>query len=102
MIKMITKKLRASARGEQCTMQVAGICNNNPETVVLAHVKTEGGKIGGKSADYSACFACYDCHAWLDQNQGSEEDRIFYTRRAMVRTWTRWFETGLIAIKGTK
>ena len=81
-------------------MQVAEICNYNPDTTVLAHINIIGGKMGGKETDISSCFCCSSCHAWLDQNKGSELDRYFYTRRAMIRTWEKWIETGLIAIKG--
>lgn len=79
-------------------MQVAGVCNYNPETVVLAHINTDGSAMGAKSSDYSACFCCSACHAWLDQNKGTELDRLFYTRRALVRTWTIWVESGLIKL----
>lgn len=93
---MKSNKLRNSARGQECTMHVVGVCNYDPDTTVLAHINTDGSIMGGKAPDYSACFCCSDCHAWLDQNKGSEEDRLFYTRRAMVRTWGKWFEQGVI------
>lgn len=92
-------KLRNSARDRDCTMQVAGVCCNHTGTTVLAHVNTEGGCMGGKSPDFSACFACRECHAWLDQNRGTEEDRLFYTRRAMVRTWRIWINEGILCLK---
>jgi hypothetical protein len=79
-------------------MNVAGVCNYRPETVVLCHVNVDGSAMGGKSHDISACFGCSDCHAWLDQNKGSEEDRLFYTRRAMVRTWAKWIDMGVIKL----
>ena len=93
-----SKKLRDSARGRDCTMQVSGVCSYNPDTVVLAHVNTEGGCIGGKSDDISAVFACWECHQWLDRNIGTEEDRLFYTRRALIRTWREWINEGVIKI----
>ena len=93
-----SNKLRQSAKGESCTMNVAGICSYNPETVVLAHINTEGSAMGAKTDDYSAVFACQDCHSWLDQNKGSEEDRLYYTCRALVRTWKRWIEMGLVKV----
>lgn len=92
------KKLRNSARGRDCTMQVVSVCNDDPETTVLAHVNTDGGCMGGKSDDISAAFCCSACHEWLDRNFGSEEDRLFYTRRAMVRTWQAWIEEGIVSL----
>ncbi len=91
-----SQKLRDSARGQDCAMQVSEVCNGNQETVVLAHVNVDGGKMGGKSEDVSACFACAACHEWLDQHRGSVEDELFYTRRAMVRTWIVWIEKGIL------
>lgn len=93
-----SKKLRDSARGQDCTMQVAGVCNYNPETTVLAHINISGGKMGGKETDISACFCCSACHAWLDGNHGSELDRYFYTRRAIIRTWEVWINLDLIEV----
>ena len=92
------KKMRNSAKGENCTLNVAGACNYNPETVVLCHINTEGGAMGAKADDYSACYGCHTCHNWLDRSEGEESDRLFYTRRALVRTWKRMIEKGLIEL----
>lgn len=96
--RIVSPKLQRSARGQECQMEVVGFCNRNPETTVLAHVQTEGGKMGGKESDYSAVFSCSDCHRWLDQYLGTEEERLFYTRRALVRTWRIWISEGLIKL----
>ena len=96
MKRLVSPKLQRSARGHACTMNVSGICNYNPDTSVLAHIQVDGGKMGGKTHDFSACIACSDCHEWLDRYIGTEEDRLFYTRRAMVRTWEIWIQAGLI------
>ena len=96
---VVSQKLRDSARGQDCTMQVVDVCNYNPETVVLAHVKTAGtGSKGAKCHDFSAVYACHACHEWLDQRKGSEMDILFYTRRAMIRTWEKMIESVLIRI----
>ena len=57
------------------------------------------GKMGGKTHDVSACIACSACHTWLDQYHGTEEERLFYTRRAMVETWLYWISIKLVGIK---
>lgn len=93
-----SNKLRNSARGRECTMHVAGVCNHNPDTTVLAHINTDGSSMGAKTDDFSACFACSDCHAWHDHNKGSMADRLFYSRRAIVRTWRIWVEDGFIKL----
>ncbi|WP_258177743.1 DUF1364 domain-containing protein [Photobacterium phosphoreum] len=33
-----SNKLRKAAKGQQCSVQILGVCNFNPETVVLAHL----------------------------------------------------------------
>jgi hypothetical protein len=96
---IISKKLRESAKGQECTMQVAGVCNGNPETSVLAHIQVDGGIMGGKTDDISACISCSSCHEWLDQHRGSELDELFYTRRAMIRTHLFWIEKGLLVVR---
>lgn len=93
-----SKKLTNAARGKECTMQVIPVCNSNPETTISAHVNVEGGKMGGKTDDISAVDCCSDCHTWLDQRMGTEEDILFYTRRALIRTLKRRMNEGYIAI----
>ena len=93
------KKLRDSARSQQCVLNIAEICNYNEETTVLAHVDSEEKGMSRKSPDWFAVFSCSDCHAHLDQHRMSEEDRLFYTQRGLLRTWKFWIDAGLIEIK---
>ena len=100
-------KLRKSAKGKDCTLNIVGVCNHNPETTVLAHLPSEFKGMGNKSPDYCACFACSDCHSFMDgghcsNNQLSlkwQAERDFYMRRAMVRTWKFWIDEGYIEVK---
>ena len=96
--RIVSKKLQRSANGQQCQMNVAGVCNYNDATTVLAHVNVDGGKMGGKTDDISACFACSDCHNWLDAYLGTEEERLFYTRRAIIRTLLIWVDMKLVRV----
>ena len=57
-------KITKSARGEQCTVRVEDVCNGNHETTVYAHLN--GGGMGMKVSDIHGCYACSDCHSWLD------------------------------------
>ena len=97
--RIVSPRLRNSANGQECTMQVADVCNYRTDTTVLAHVQVDGGKMGGKTDDISACFCCAACHEWLDQYQGTEEERLFYTRRAIIRTQRIWVAERLMIIK---
>lgn len=64
---MKTTKIRQAARGQDCTLRVPGVCNFDPETVVLAHAPCADKGMGYKSPDWWAAFACSACHAWIDR-----------------------------------
>ena len=56
-------KIRKSARGQQCQIRLPGLCNHNPETVVLAHYRLAGTcGMGIKPNDIQAAYACSRCH----------------------------------------
>jgi hypothetical protein len=104
-IRIESQYIRKAAKGELCTVQIAGICRHDAETTVLAHLPDESGGMGRKSDDISAVFACHACHDCLDGRRpwpGSEGEREWYQRRAMVRTWRRLVELGVVAIKGVR
>lgn len=103
-MKIESKKLRDSARGEQCTLNIYGVCNGNPETVILAHLPDpESNGMGMKPDDISSCYACHACHDAIDRRTlESLEEREWYMRRAMIRTWRRLFEKGVMKIEGVK
>lgn len=96
-----SKKLRDSAKGEPCTLQIVGCCNYDPETTVLAHINLDGGKMGGKSDDCSGVFACSACHDAIDgrNRKLKETDRYYYYARGLARTIRRWIDTGVLVIK---
>jgi len=60
--------IRASARGQECTLRFPGICNRNPETTAWCHSNrlADGKGMGLKAPDEQGCYGCSDCHAWLD------------------------------------
>tara|TARA_R110001592_G_scaffold114643_2_gene314648 strand:+ start:83 stop:367 length:285 start_codon:yes stop_codon:yes gene_type:complete len=67
----MSKKMRDAARGEHCTIGLAG-CLPGTETVVLAHLPNRS--IGKKNNDYNAAFACYSCHQALDGQRSHNFD----------------------------
>lgn len=98
---LVSKKIRNSARGESCTVNVAGVCNYDSATTVLAHLPDESKGMGKKADDLSACYACAACHDVLDRrryDQDFEDHREWYMRRAMVRTWRRLVDLGIIKV----
>lgn len=63
-----TTILRQLARGKPCQVRYPGICNGDPETVVLAHVNLAGIKgLGIKAPDICGAWACSACHAVYDR-----------------------------------
>ncbi|MDN3525656.1 DUF1364 family protein [Halomonas sabkhae] len=95
--------IRDAAQGEQCTLNIVGACRYDTQTTVLAHLPLGAGIMGGKEGDLSGCFACTACHDVIDGRAKwppmEGEHRDFYLRRAMVRTWRRLVEKGVIQIE---
>lgn len=106
-VKIKSQAMRDSAKGEDCTLEIAGVCNGDNSTVVLAHLPDgSGGIMGGKVDDISACYACSSCHAVIDGQvkwPGDEEIlEDWYAHRANIRTLRRMVDKGVITIKGVK
>lgn len=60
--------LRKEARGRECQVRIPTVCNGNPETTVLAHVRMAGiTGAGQKAPDMLGSWACSDCHAECDR-----------------------------------
>lgn len=91
-------KLRQSARGQECSLRLPGICNGNPETTVLAHLNCVDKGMGFKSPDHWGVFACSSCHQALDTHQIPDEQRAEYTLSALYETWKTWIKTGLVRV----
>ena len=65
----MTKNLREEAKGRDCCVRIPGICNKNPETVVLAHLNNKrlfGVGVGQKVPDLFGAWACSACHDVID------------------------------------
>ena len=58
-------KIRKSAKGEDCTLRIPGVCNGNNETVVLCHAPYPG-RGGMRNHDWWAVYGCSDCHDMVD------------------------------------
>lgn len=97
-MKIVSKKLRDSARGQACTLRLDG-CRHDPETVVLCHLPVGMKGIGMKSPDLFAVFGCDHCHAVIDgRARGHYDARDLL--RALAETQMKWIQMGLITIKG--
>ena len=62
-------KITQSARNESCTINLIGVCNYNPDSVVWAHSNKgiHGKGLGLKAKDENGAYACYQCHMTYDR-----------------------------------
>ena len=97
-----SKKLRDSARGQDCLMSVPGVCNHNPETTVLTHIRSHTSKgIGQKPHDLLAVWACSGCHDWYDGRTHAKDANAMrddYFNDAHKRQLIEWERMGLIKV----
>lgn len=79
---MTVTDLRDHAKGKPCMIRIAGYCEPNRETTVLAHLRMAG-ITGGKqkAPDLLGAWACSVCHDIVDGRRRSE-----YTRED-IRRW---------------
>lgn len=106
-VRIESKAMRQAANGESCTVEILGVCNSDPATVVLAHLPDESHGMARKSDDLSAAFCCSACHDVLDGRVSwpdafEQSYREWYQRRAQTRTWRRLVELGVVTIKGVR
>jgi hypothetical protein len=98
-----SKHYTNGARGQDCTLQIVGVCTNH--AVVFAHFPDESHGIALKSDDHVGGDCCMQCHDVIDRriiNEGFEEHRDWYLRRAQNRTIRNRIEQGLMTMKGYK
>lgn len=100
-----SKKLRESARGQECTLHFTGICSHDTNTTVLAHLRELSPcGIGMKPHDLSGVYACRECHDLVDRRnyRDSREmdiEGIYYVfARAIVRTHEKMLELGVLKL----
>lgn len=100
--------LRKAAKGRECALRLPNICNHNPETTVLAHIRRGGvaGK-GQKPNDLLGVLACSSCHDEIDRRtriiEKCEECGLSELDGYIIDGWARtidlWAREGLIGGK---
>jgi hypothetical protein len=60
--------IRKSAKNEECTIRLPGVCNFDPATTVLCHSNegADGKGMGLKASDERAAYGCSACHDVVD------------------------------------
>lgn len=94
------RDLRKLAAGKECYLRLPGICNYDPASTVLAHIRrgnTAGG--GMKPADINGTPLCSACHAVYDgaRSTYSRTELDAEMLRAHVQ-WLDWLWTNEIII----
>lgn len=99
----VRQSIRDSAKGEECTVRISGVCNFNPETTVWSHYPLNDGAkgMGTKSLDVIGAYCCSSCHDVVDgrapRPPGMSKDQILIDwLKGMVRSLVRLAEKGLI------
>lgn len=70
--------LRKLARDRECQVRLPGICNGDPATTVLAHVRQIGiSGFGIKSPDILGAWACSSCHMYADSHHDDATNAAF-------------------------
>lgn len=79
---------RKEAQGRECQVRIPGVCNHNPETVVLAHLS--GGGMGAKRNDLHGAWCCSACHDAIDgrikQHMETRDTLDLYHHEGVIRT----------------
>lgn len=88
-----------AARGRECQVRIPGVCNGNPETSVLAHIRLAGlCGTGIKPPDLIATIACSSCHDEIDRRTRlvDAEYAKECALEGMARTQVIWLKEGLV------
>lgn len=85
------KALRKLARDRECQVRLPNVCNRDPATTVLAHLRLIGvSGLGIKANDLFGAWCCSSCHQWCDTHHDDESKLLFYqgifrTQNALLR-----------------
>jgi len=99
--------LRKEAKGRQCQIRVPGVCNCNPETVVLCHIHKPSisGGTGLKADDMLAAWGCSACHdavdgrtRLFDNEQADYQTRLSMLMEGVLRTQKILLDEGKIGV----
>jgi hypothetical protein len=100
------KKLTNAAKGQECTLQIPGVCIGGTETTVACHSPLWEDRNGTKAPDHAISFGCVACHSVLDRREKHydgeqvqlmpEDEQRYYFHRGMVRTLANLIERGII------
>lgn len=93
---MAKKSLRTLAQGQPCMVRIPGVCNGNPETTVLAHIRRGNvAGMGQKPPDLCGVWACSACHDVMDRRVKGPFETGFALSEFMLEALVRqlaWYD----------
>lgn len=98
----VSKAVRDAAKGENCQINLEGVCNHNSETTVFAHFRVFGiAGMAQKPPEPIGSFACSACHDEIDRRGrvGSELWGYDDLLRGMIRTILILRRKGVLILK---
>lgn len=100
-----SRKYLDGARGSNCTIRIPGVCDNNVETVISAHIRDGIAGMSIKASDISTASCCHACHEVFDRRSPlpngehlSREDWLFYALRGLQETLEQRVAAGLLVL----
>lgn len=92
--------LSKTARDQECTIRVPGVCNGRTDLTVLCHVRMIGiSGYGLKAPDALAAFGCQPCHDYVDARthpKVSPEERRLLLLEGVMRTQAQWIKAKVL------
>ena len=96
-----SRKILDSAKGQDCTMKILGVCNGDPETTVAAHLPDHYKGTGLKTHDIFIVYACSSCHDVMDGRVKSQEFKnhaSYYYIEALKSTLLKLVKNGIMKV----
>lgn len=86
--------LRNYARGMPCMIRIPNVCNGNPETTCLCHLRMAGiSGMGLKANDLLGAWGCSACHRYVDTHGIDGRTALL---EGMARTQAQLLERGMV------
>jgi len=100
MTRISSRKYLAGSRGETCKLRIPGVCTNETDTVIPAHIRDRHTGRSIKASDLSVTDACFACHEVFDGRNGTlpREDWLFYALRGLQDTLEAREAKGLLFV----
>lgn len=96
----MSNAIRRASRGQSCTLQLEGICRQDPDYTVGAHLRIfNAAGMAQKPDDLFIVDACDKCHDALDRRSGGAHVDAQDILMAFIFTLRRRRAAGLITLK---